>query len=58
MQKGNIFYINVFIYIREIKERENAMQTLLFSSDIANKYKETSDAIQENINYKPVIKKV
>lgn len=57
MQKGNIFYINVFIYIREIKERENAMQTLLFSSDIANKYKETSDAIQENINYKPVIKK-
>ncbi|MBO7672010.1 hypothetical protein J6S88_01230 [bacterium] len=33
------------------------MQTLLFSAEIANNYKETSDAVNENMNYKPVIRK-
>ena len=33
------------------------MQTLLFSSEIADNYKETADAIQANMDFKPVIKK-
>lgn len=33
------------------------MQTLLFSSEIADNYKETAEAIQANMDFKPVIKK-